>query len=202
MNNNDIRNALAMEAEKRIGKTRFELDYKCEETCAEGATDVLNTVAEISGNDGLKVGSTSCNTMYANMTQSPYWYEPIDWMIRGDYIFFDWNLIEEEKPIDHVGIVLSVNETEVTYANINGSSHNSWTIQTMKKNSCNIAYWLRYLNPTPESKITSFNETPRPNAHTIVLNDDIYNMIHRLQELRLDLDSTIQNLFEMICKNK
>ena len=202
MNNNDIRNLIAQEAEKRIGMNRFNLEYKCEETCAEGVSDVLNTVSSISNNDGLNVTSVSCNTMYSNMTQSPNWYEPNDWMIRGDVIFFDWNLIDEDRPLDHVGIVVSTNENDVTYANINGSSHNTWTLQTMNKNSCNIAYWLRYLNPVPETTLTATNETARPTAHSIVLNDDIYNMIHRLQELRLELDSTIQSLFEIICKNK
>lgn len=203
MSNNDLRNLIALEAEKRIGMNRFDLNYKCEETCAEGVTDVLNTVGNASGNDGfILIGSTSCNTMYANMTISPFWYEPDDYMTRGDIIFFDWDRIAEEKPLDHVGIVLSTDENNVTYANINGSNHNNWTIQTMSKTNVNIAYWLRYLNPIPETNLTAKNETPRPTAHSIVLNDDIYNMIHRLQELRLELDSTIQKLFEIVCKNK
>jgi len=201
MNNNDIRNLLALTAEQLIDKSRFELGYKCEETCAEGVTNVLNIVAEQSGNDGLNVGSTSCNAMYANMTNSEYWYEPDDYMKRGDYIFFDWDLLAENKPLDHVGIVLDTDDNIVTYANINGSSHNNWTIQTISKNSCNISYWLRYINPTPETT-PIINETPRPNSHSIVYNDDIYNMIHRLQELRLELDSTIQQSFDIICKNK
>ena len=202
MNNNDIRNLIAIEAEKRIGMNRFDLEYKCEETCAEGVSDVLNTVSTLSNNDGLNVTSVSCNTMYANMTNSQYWYEPDDYMIRGDIIYFDWDRTPEDRPLDHVGIVVSTNENDVTYANINGSDHNRWTLQTMSKNNINIAYWLRYLNPIPETSLSTTNETARPTAHSIVLNDDIYNMIHRLQELRIDLDSTIQNLFEIICKNK
>lgn len=200
MNNNDVRNAIALEAEKRIGMNRFDLGYQCEETCAEGVTDVLNTVSNQA--DGLDVGSVSCNTMYANMTDSQYWYEPEDLMIRGDIIFFDWDRIAEEKPLDHVGIVLDNENNIVTYANINGSNHNYWTIQTIPVGNLNIAYWLRYLNPTPETNLTATNETPRPTSHTIVYNEDIYNMIHRLQELRLELDNTIQNLFNIICKNK
>ena len=194
MNTNDIRNLIALVAEKRIGMSRFDLEYKCEETCAEGVTDVLKTVSVTSNDDGLNVGSVSCNTMYANMTASPYWYEPNDWMIRGDIIFFDWDRIPEPKPIDHVGIVLSIKENIVTYANINGSSHNDWTIQTMNISNINIAYWLRYLKPTPESTQTT--------AHPIVCDDDIYNIDYRLQELRLEFDSAIQQLFDIICKNK
>lgn len=202
MNNNDIRNLIALESEKRIGMNRFDLEYNCEETCAEGVTDVLDTICRDTGNGGLNVGSISCNTMYANMSQSQYWYEPNDYMIRGDIIFFDWDRIPEDKPLDHVGIVVSVTENDVTYANINGSNHNVWTLQTMSKTNINIAYWLRYINPETSGNLSATNETPRPTAHSIVLNNDIYNMIHRLQELRLELDSTIQKLFEIICKNK
>lgn len=203
MNNNDVRNAIALEAEKRIGMNRFDLYYECEETCAEGVTDVLDTVYASGGGDGFKnIGSYSCNTMYANMTASPYWYEPDDYMTRGDIIFFDWDRIAEDKPIDHVGIAVSITGDILTYANINGNDHNKWTLQTINKRNTNIAYWLRYINPTPETNITATNETPRPTAHTIVYNEDIYNMIHRLQELRLELDTTIQTLFDIICKNK
>lgn len=202
MNTNDIRNLLALAAEQLIGKSRFELGYKCEETCAEGVTDVLKTVAETSNDDGLNVGSVSCNTMYANMTASPYWYEPDDYMIRGDIIFFDWNRISESKPLDHVGIVLSIKDNVVTYANINGSSHNTWSIQTISKTSCNISYWLRYLKPNPETNLHITKETPRPNAHSIVLNYDIYNKVHRLQEIRIELDSTIQQIFDIVFKDK
>lgn len=193
MTNEEVRRLLADTARSRIGHTRQELNYKCEETCAEGATDVLNTVASTYNVEGLNVGSTSCNAMYVNMTTSQYWFEPDDFMKEGDYIFFDWDRIEEDKPLDHVGIVISVTDNEVTYANINGSNHNTWTLQTMSKYNCNIAYWLRYLNPCP---------TPRPTSHSIISNNDIYDQIHRLQELRLELDSTIQNLFNLVCKNK
>lgn len=193
MTNEEVRNLLAITAKNRVGRTRQELNYKCEETCAEGATDVLNDVASTYKVEGLNVGSISCNEMYANMTKSQYWYEPDDFMQAGDYIFFDWDRIEEVLPLDHVGIVIEVTDTEVTYANINGSNHNAWTLQTMSKYNCNIAYWLRYLNPTP---------APRPTSHTIVSNSDIYDQIHRLQELRLELDSLIQDLFNIVCKNK
>lgn len=192
MTNEEVRDKLADTALSRVGMTRQELNYKCEETCAEGATDVLRDVARTYNIEGLDVGSTSCNTMYANMTSSQYWYEPEEWMTRGDYIFFDWNLAPEEKPLDHVGICIGVEGEVMEYVNINGNNHDKWTVQSIQKDSRNIAYWLRYLNPTP---------APKPTSHTIVTNSDIYDQIHRLQELRLELDSTIQNLFNIICKN-
>jgi len=189
MTNEEVRNALADTALKRVGMTRQELNYKCEETCAEGATDVLKDVARTYNVEGLDVGDISCNKMYANMSESPYWYEPDEWMTRGDYIFFDWNLAPEEKPLDHVGICLGVEGNMVQYVNINGNNHDEWTIQHIQKDSRYIAYWLRYLNPTP-----------RPTYHTIVSNSDIYDKIHRLQELRVELDVLIQDLFNLVCK--
>lgn len=180
MKNEQVRELIAKVAESRLGWSRQQLNYACEETCAEGVTDVLNTVSQTYNVEGLKVGSVSCNTMYANMTQSPYWYEPSDWMCRGDVIFFDWDLICEEKPLDHVGIVLGVEGDTVKYANINGSSHNNWTSQTMKKESCNIAYWLRYLNPTPKAELDQEQSK-----------DDILQIIEKLQQLRDDITACI-----------
>lgn len=184
MKNVDVREAIAREAEKRIGMNRFDLEYRCEETCAEGVSDVLRSVFEDIDNDALCT-SYSCNTLYADMTVSEYWYEPDEWMKRGDIIFFDWDRIKEEKPIDHVGIVTDIDCDVVTYANINGSDHNVWTTQTINKYNCNIAYWLRYINPTP---------TTEPVC------EDIYKRIRDLQQQRDNIESQINELILSLCK--
>lgn len=191
MKNVDVREAIAIEAEKRIGMNRFDLEYRCEETCAEGVSDVLRSVFEDIDNDALCT-SYSCNTLYADMTDSEYWYEPEDWMTRGDIIFFDWDRIAEEKPIDHVGIVIDIDDDVVTYANINGSNHNVWTIQTINKYNCNIAYWLRYINPAPKTKTIDIIVEPD--------NRDIYNKIRNLQQQRDDIESAINELILSLCK--
>lgn len=191
MKNVDVREAIAREAEKRIGMNRFDLEYRCEETCAEGVSDVLRTVFNDNELEGLCT-SYSCNTLYVDMTDSEYWYEPEGWMIRGDIILFDWDRIPEEKPLDHVGIVINVDGDIITYANINGSNHNEWTLQTINKHSVCIAYWMRYLNPTPKAETIDI----------IVEHDnrDIYNKIRDLQQQRESIESQINELILSLCK--
>lgn len=189
MKNDEIRNLLAETALAKVGKTRQELGYKCEETCAEGATDVLNTVAKEYSIEGLNVGSVSCNTMYANMSQSPYWYEPNDWMVRGDFILFDWDRINEDKPIDHVGICIDVDNNVMTYANINGNDHNKWTVQTISKFDKSIAYWMRYLNPTPKTETANTTSNRK---------QEIYNKVKDLQSQRDELNNRINELINSL----
>ena len=46
-------------------------------------------------------------------------WEDIDTPQRGAFIFFDWNHIVEERPLDHVGIISSVNGSTIRYVNGN-----------------------------------------------------------------------------------
>lgn len=181
MNNNDVRNAIALEAEKRIGMNRFDLGYRCEETCCEGVSDVLKEVFNNNNLEGLCT-SYSCNTLYGDMSDSEYWYEPEDWMDRGDIIFFDWDRTPEEKPLDHVGICIGIEGELMEYVNINGSDHNKWTVQTISKHNVSIAKWMRYINPTPKP-----DTTPDIKQYT----EDIYKVIEKLQALRDDITTKI-----------
>ena len=117
------------------GKTRRELGLKCEETCAEFVSKVLVEC-------GYSESSVSCNELFKQMKANPVrWSEPEDWMKKDDVIFFEWDgTMKDAKPLDHVGIVCSVDDTV--------------TVQSMKKNSKNIAYWLRPLN-SPEKQDSS-----------------------------------------------
>lgn len=122
------------------GKTRRELGLKCEETCAEFVSKVL---AEC----GYPQSSVSCNELFGQMKADQVrWSEPEDWMKKDDVIFFEWDgTMKDAKPLDHVGVVCSVDEVNVYYVNINGNDHDRVTVQSMKKNSKYIAYWLRPL---------------------------------------------------------
>lgn len=183
MNNREVREEIAKTAESRIGFNKFDLGYVCEETCAEGVSDVLRTAFNEHDIEGLCT-SYSCNTMYADMTDSEYWYEPEDYMERGDIIFFDWDHAVEEKPLDHVGIVLRRENGIVTYANINGSSHTVWTTQTMNMHNTSIAYWLRYINPTPETNTQNMDE----NSKALELRMTIEKCKNALNELLILLN--------------
>lgn len=141
---------LAEEARKYISKNVYtDLGCKCVHTCAEFVSIVL---AACGYGD---VTSVSCTEMQKKMSVSPDWSEPEDWMTEGDVIFFDWDHKAEDKPLDHVGIVLGVDGNTVTYINANGNDHEHVTIQTIDKNATSIAYWMR-----PFKKTESNSDAP------------------------------------------
>lgn len=141
---------LAEEARKYISKNVYtDLGCKCVHTCAEFVSIVL---AACGYGD---VTSVSCTEMQKKMSVSPDWSEPEDWMTEGDVIFFDWDHKAEDKPLDHVGIVLGVDGNTVTYINANGNDHEHVTIQTIDKNAASIAYWMRPLNKSESNSDAS-----------------------------------------------
>lgn len=182
MKNEQVRELIAVVALSRVGCTRQALNYRCEETCAEGVSDVLKEVFNDNNLEGLCT-SYSCNTLYADMTDSEYWFEPAGWMDRGDILFFDWDRIAEEKPLDHVAIVINVHGDTIDYVNINGSDHNTWTIQSISKHNVSIAYWVRYINPTPTTQPVTPDQ--------LNTKDDIKQVIEKLQVLRDDITAKI-----------
>lgn len=141
---------LAEEARKYTGKNVYtDLGCECIHTCAEFVSIVLLACGY------GEVISISCTEMQKKMSASPGWAEPEDWMKEGDVIFFDWDHKAEDKPLDHVGIVLGVDESTVTYINANGNDHEHVTIQTIDKNAASIAYWMRPLNKSESNSDAS-----------------------------------------------
>ena len=129
---------ITVKAKSLVGKNVYtDLGCKCEHTCAEFVSIVLTACGY------GDVTSVSCNEMKQKMSSSPNWSEPDDWMIEGDIIFFDWDNKVEEKPLEHVGIVLGVDGNKISYINANGNDHYHVTIQTINKYSSSIAYWMR-----------------------------------------------------------
>lgn len=125
-------------AEQYLGKTRAELGLQCEETCAEFVSKCLKEA-------GFTESSVSCNVLFRQMKNDvTHWSEPEDWMKKNDVIFFEWDgTFKDELPLDHVGIVCDVDDSDVYYININGDDHDKVTKQSMRKRSKQIAYWLR-----------------------------------------------------------
>ena len=102
----------------------------------------------------------SCTSMQAKMAKSPKWSEPEDNPKPGDILFFDWDHIIEERPLDHVGVVekFDASTGTITYINGNGSSSYYVTRQTININNSTISYWMRYVGDdveTPEKPIES-----------------------------------------------
>lgn len=137
---------IARKAESFIGFSRDEVnctgDYAW---CAKFVSEVLKAC-------DVDMYDMSCSYMQKKMSESVEWDEPEDYPKVGDVIFFDWDHIAEERPLDHVGIVTKFKDGVVTYVNGNGSSPEYVTEQQMSiDNSC-IAYWMRYVGDIRGSK--------------------------------------------------
>ena len=169
-------------ANNDIGKSRDEVgcpgDYAW---CAAYVSGVLNR-AEI----GKGVTSTSCTLMQRAMSQSNDWYEPLDYPVPGDIIFFDWdNNKYEELPLDHVGICVDFqsDHCQLTYVNGNGSSEHYVTKQVINVEATGedghklVAYWMRYVGdhdekPTEEEPEEENHDNPeeeRPGEKEVIL---------------------------------
>lgn len=116
--------------------------------CAHFVSNVLRHV-------GLtEIYDLSCTSMQKKMSESPNWLEPEDWPVPGDIIFFDWDHIAEEKPLDHVGIVVKCEADLIEYVNGNGNSEHKVTKQIIGRKSNNIAYWMRYNEKTSNVSVS------------------------------------------------
>lgn len=152
-------------ANNDIGKSRDEVgcpgDYAW---CAAYVSGVLERAGI-----GEGVTSTSCTMMQRYMSENDNWYEPLDWPVPGDIIFFDWdNNLKEDLPLDHVGICVDFQQDhgQITYVNGNGSSPHYVTEQVINVEAAAadghklIAYWMRYIGDH-EGKTT---EEQKPEA--------------------------------------
>ena len=134
---------IASLAENAVGKNREQVG--CKGNYAWCARFVSNILIDA----GVKgIDTASCTDMFRTMKSKPTeWSEPDDFPERGDIIFFDWNKIVEDKPLDHVGIVTEFDHLakQVYYVNGNGNNADRVTQQNMSIGNQSIAYWLRYI---------------------------------------------------------
>lgn len=134
---------IASLAIKAVGKNREQVN--CKGNYAWCARFVSNILIDA----GVKgIDTASCTDMFRTMKSKPTeWSEPDDYPERGDIIFFDWDKIQEEKPLDHVGIVTEFDHLakQVYYVNGNGNNSDRVTLQNMSISNQSIAYWLRYI---------------------------------------------------------
>lgn len=144
------RDEIAAYARSMKGKHRNEVG--CAGThawCAQFVSYVLEQV-------GIKnVSNTFCTYLKNNMSNSPEWDEPESYPVAGDVIFFDWDHIQEERPLDHVAIVVRFSGTTITYINGNGSSSTYVTEQFIDVNNSSVAYWMRYVGDESDSAATA-----------------------------------------------
>ena len=173
-------------AKSDIGKSRDEVgcpgDYAW---CAAYVSGVLNR-ADI----GDGVTSTSCTLMQKYMSQNKDWDEPLDYPIPGDIIFFDWDNLKEDRPLDHVGICIEFQSDtkQITYVNGNGSSPHYVTRQVINvyakgEDGHNlVAYWMRYRGDVPEKPIEEL-QPDQPEPEPVKPNYD-KEVVLRVRQLR------------------
>lgn len=134
---------IASLAENAVGKNREQVN--CKGNYAWCARFVSNMLIDA----GVKgIDTASCTEMFRTMKSKPAeWSEPDDYPERGDILFFDWDKIQEEKPLDHVAIVTDFDylAKRVYYVNGNGDNPDRVTKQDMSISNQSIAYWLRYI---------------------------------------------------------
>lgn len=145
---------IAKQAENSVGKNREQVG--CKGTYAWCA-HYVGLILDASGIKTIKGFETrnmySCTEMQRLMKQDCLnWDEPDDYPERGDIIFFDWDRVNEEKPLDHVGIVKDFDRLSgtITYINGNGSNADYVTSQEIHWQNNSIAYWMRYTGVTSD----------------------------------------------------
>ena len=132
---------IAKIAEECVGKNRRDVESAGTHAwCANFVSFVLKKA-------GINLWDLSCTSMQKRMKDSKDWSEPDDYPERGDIIFFDWDKIKEEKPLDHVGVVVDYDAeyNMITYINGNGDSSEKVTRQSI---ACDDSYqiWMRYVS--------------------------------------------------------
>ena len=162
---------IATLAEQAVGKNREQVNCGgTYEWCARFVSNIL-TSAGVKG-----INTFSCTEMFNMMKSKPLeWSEPDDYPERGDIIFFDWDRIKEEKPLDHVGIVVEFDHLakRVYYVNGNGENRDRVTKQDMSISNPAIAYWLRYVG----NDCTRINEIEKQLAELELKIEKIKNIL-------------------------
>ena len=131
---------LAATAEGDVGKTRDEVNCSGDhDWCAQYMSRILER------ND-YEIYETFVTPLHTKLLNTGLW-EDIDAPQRGAFIFFDWNHIIEERPLDHVGIVVAVDGNTVRYVNGNGGdTPYKVTICEISVSSEHIIYYTQLKN--------------------------------------------------------
>jgi len=182
-------------AQALVGQSRNQVG--CAGTHAWCAHFVSNVLRYIGIDDMYDL---SCTSMQCKMAKSPKWSEPDDNPKPGDILFFDWDHIIEERPLDHVGIVVSFDAKDgtITYVNGNGSSSYYVTRQTINVNNTTISYWMRFVEEVAEpAKHIESTVTDKKDIKTCTVELEVLSKgcespsVETLQNLLVDLGYTL-----------
>ena len=118
-----MNDSIAKIAENNIGKNREQVGCKGSYAwCAHFVGNVLDA-AGVKTIKGFETRNMySCSEMWDLMKKDPLnWDEPDDYPERGDILFFDWDKVNEEKPLDHVGVIVDFDRLTGTIEYVNGN---------------------------------------------------------------------------------
>lgn len=103
---------LILTAEGDVNKTRDQVNCSGDhDWCAQYMSRILER-------NEYDIYETFVTPLHTKLLSTGLW-EDINIPQRGAFIFFDWNHIVEERPLDHVGIISSVNGSTIRYVNGN-----------------------------------------------------------------------------------
>lgn len=140
-----------------VGMTRNQLGMPGNYAwCAHTVSEVLRYVGI---NDPYDL---SCTRMKYKMAASENWDEPDGKPIPGDIIFFDWDHLQEELPLDHVAIVVAMEGNTVVYVNGNGNDSFRVTKQRIDLDNPCVAYWMRYVGDEEVKPLPAPDPEPTP----------------------------------------
>lgn len=138
-----------------VGKSKSELNVCDGAWCASFASLIMRLAECYKAND---ISSISCNNMFWAMEK--HGYKNITAHPEADsIIFFDWDFVKEEKPRDHVGIVVSVHDNIIDYVNGNGNDSNRVTRQSIPINSRYITEIMKEPNAVTNAGYKNINDT-------------------------------------------
>ena len=103
---------LILTAEGDVNKTRDQVNCSgTHDWCAQYMSRILER-------NEYDIEETFVTPLHNKLLSTGLW-EDIDTPQRGAFIFLDWNHIVEERPLEHVGIISSVNGNTIRYVNGN-----------------------------------------------------------------------------------
>lgn len=128
---------LITSAEGDIGKSRA--DVGCPGTSDWCAWYMSNILARFE----YDIFDTFVTPFHTKLINSGLWQD-IDHPERGAYIFIDWNHLVEERPLDHVGIISSVEGNTIKYVNGNaGEDRSVVSYSTLQIGDPDIIYYTQ-----------------------------------------------------------
>lgn len=130
---------IASTAEGDVGKHRSEVN------CSTPTNWCAKYVSEVLKRCQFTEYDTIVTYLLEKLLASGQWIEKTGSdIVRGDIMFFDENHIQEERPLDHVVIVVGFSGSTITYVDGNGNLEDYVRQRTVDKSDSRVERWVRY----------------------------------------------------------